>query len=124
MTGDPAEEAERRRQQRDLEAAARHGEIPDPLHVLRVHFADSPPGVHTWWLARWSMVARLASNAREPDADPGVVTDLGPLPWPADLAPGELLTIGTAGPDGRWLTITKGCERLAQAVADLGRGLS
>ena len=54
MTGDPAEEAEQRRQERELEAAARHGDLDDAVHVLRIPVAGDPPGRALYSLCRWS----------------------------------------------------------------------
>ena len=118
MTGDPAEEAEVRRQKRGLEAAARAGKLPDPAHVLRIHRG----GVHRYVLARWSTCARLVSDAADAGT-PREAADLGTVPWPPP-APDILLTIGIKGPDGAWLVITEGYEELARAVADMERGLS
>jgi hypothetical protein len=123
VTGDPAEEAERRRQMHDLEAAARHGEIDDPVRAVRIRLPGS--GGRTFYgLAYWSLAKRQARNAAEA-GHPGEFTDLGPLPGaPAPEQAGGMVAVGVTGPDGRWEDITPGRERLAQAIADLERGLS
>jgi hypothetical protein len=123
VTGDPVEEAERRRQLRDLEAAARHGELDNPVHVVRIRLPGS--GGRTFYgLAYWSLARQLERDAAEA-GHPGEVTDLGPLPGaPAPERAGGMLAVGITGPDGRWEDITPGREWLAQAIADLERGLS
>ena len=123
MTSGPAEEAEVRRQQHGLEAAARRGEIDDPVHAVRIRLPGS--GGRTFYgLAYWSLAKRLARNAAEA-GHPGEFTDLGPLPGaPAPERAGAPLAVGITGPDGRWEDISAGRERLAQAIADLERGLS
>ena len=94
----------------------------DPVHALRARLAGAPPGVHAYLLARQPIAAQMIDGAA---TEGDRVTDLGPLPpWAPDPGPAAWLTVGTRGPDGRWLDITKGCERLARAVADLERGLS
>lgn len=125
MTSSPAdaaraEEAERTRQARDLESWARK-QPPgpaDPARVLRVHFDGAPPGLNTYFLARWSLVNRLVHDAKQAGADQ--VTDLGPLPLNLSR-PGALVRIGVRL-DGRWVAITKGMEAIAAAAADMERG--
>jgi|SRR5271157_703163 len=117
---DSPEEAERRRQKRALESQARHGQAPDPVHVLRAHLTDEAPGVHRYAVARWSLVARLVSDAAEAGADE--VTDRGPLPLDIS-SPGVLVWVGVRR-GGQWVSITEGCERIAEAITDMERGLS
>jgi hypothetical protein len=92
--------------------------------VLRAHLAGTPPGVRVYQLARWSTVARLVSDAAEPEAGADEVTDLGPLPVQLTSSlPNPMVRIGVRR-GSTWLSVTPGCERLAQAVADMERGLS
>jgi hypothetical protein len=120
MTGDPAEEAERTRQMRGLEAAARHGELDDPVHAVRIRLPGS--GGRTFYgLAYWSLAKRQAREAAEA-GHAGEFTDLGTLPGaPAPERAGATLAVGITGPDGRSENVSAGRERLAQAVADLER---
>ncbi len=121
MTSDTAEEAEARRQKRGLEAAARAGDLDDPVHALKIiRRPGTPPGVCTYAIARWSLAARLVSDA----ADEGTgreTTDLGPLPGVPRPEPGELVQVGIRGPDG-WLYVVEELRQLADAIADLDRG--
>ena len=124
MTGDPAEEAEQRRQMRAMESRARHlpADAPppdnDPVHALRIRKDGTPPGTRTYAIARWSLAARLISDA----ADDGLgreITDLGTLPsWVLQPEPGELVQVGIRGPDG-WLYVVEELRALADAIADL-----
>jgi hypothetical protein len=111
VTGDPAEEAERRRQQHDLERwTASQPEQPgparpDPIHVLRVRLHDQP-GAELYALARWSLIARLRRDA---EGSGDQLDDLGPdallLCQSAnrgEWAPGELVRVGIAK-GGKWL---------------------
>jgi hypothetical protein len=91
------EEAERRARMHDLERwAARHPDA-DPVHVLQVRLRDAPPGVHAFYLCRWSLLARLRRDA----ADSGdALTDLGLDTGGiarrlglADIGPGDLIEI-------------------------------
>lgn len=108
---DPAEEAERRRQLHELERhAARQPEQPgqdrpDPITVLRVRFHDQP-GVETYFLARWSLVARLRRDA---EGSGDRLDDLGPdalllaqAAQRGEWAAGELVRVGIAK-GGKWL---------------------
>jgi hypothetical protein len=112
MTGDPAEEAERRRQLRDLERwTARQPEQPGPnrpdkIHVLRIRMHDAPPFEVTYWLARWSVISQLCRDA---EGSGDQVTDLGTdalllcqAAQRGEWEMGELLLIGIAKWD-RWL---------------------
>ena len=94
----------------------------EAVHALRARLAGAPPGVHAYLLARQAIAAQMIDGAA---TEGDRVTDLGPLPpWAPDPGPAAWLTVGTRGPDGRWLAVTKGCGRLARAIADLERGLS
>ena len=88
--------------------------------MLRAHLDGTPPGVHTYLLARWSLVSRLVRDARETGADQ--VTDLGSLPLGMSH-PGALVRIGTRS-GGQWVSVTPGMEAIAQAVTDMEAGLS
>lgn len=114
---DPAEDTERRRQQRGLEAAARHGELPDPVHALKAHLDGTPAGVNVYEVCRWSLAARLLSDAAEAGADSAA--DLGVLPLSMP-SPNALVCVGVKNGD-RWLSVTGGCERIAAAIDDLER---
>lgn len=109
--GSDAEEAERRRQLHGTERLAAHmpqqpgPHRPDPIHVLRIVMRDQP-GRESYWLARWSLVARLARDA---EGSGDTVTDLGPgalmlaqAAQRGDFGMGELVLVGVAR-DGRWL---------------------
>jgi len=118
----PAEEAERTRQALGLESWARK-QPPgpnDPARVLRVHFDGTEPGLNTYFLARWSLVNRAVRDARQEGIDQ--VTDLGPLPLNLSH-PRALVRIGVKN-GGQWVVITPGMEAIAQAAADMERGLS
>ena len=120
MTSDPAEEAERTRQEAGLESWARK-QPPgpgDPARVLRVHFDGTEPGLNTYFLARWSLVNRLVRDAAAEGIDR--VTDLGLLPLNLSH-PGALVRIGVKL-DGRWVSITDGMEVIAAAADDLEHG--
>lgn len=106
MTGDPAEEAERHRQMHELERrTARQPEQPgpdrpDPIHVLRVRRHDERPFVAEYWLARWSVIARLCRDA---EGSGDKVTDLGrdalmlcQAAQRGEFGMGELLLVGIA----------------------------
>jgi hypothetical protein len=114
MTGGPAEEAERQKRQalHDVERwAARQPEQPgpdrpDPIHVLRVRLHDDPPGVTRYYLARWSVIARLCRDA---EGSGDQVTDLGAdalllcqAAQRGEFGVGELLAIGVAK-GNRWV---------------------
>lgn len=121
---DPAEEAERRQQKRDLEAAARHGDLDDPVRLVRIHFAGTPPRDYLYGICRWSLAARLVSDASEAGAAGGTVTDLAPMPdWVPDPGPKALLRIGAIA-GGRWQWVTKGYEQLVRAIPGIERELS
>ena len=86
MPGDPpgrddadrrAEESDRREHLHALERwAARQPreDKADPVHVLRVRLRDQP-GAEGFFLARWSLIARLRRDA---DGSGDELTDLGP----------------------------------------------
>jgi hypothetical protein len=111
MTGDPAEEAERRRQQHDLErSTARQPEQPgphrpDPIHVVRVRLHDRP-GAAWYGMARWSLIAGLRRDA---EGSGDKLDDLGPdalllaqAAQRGEWMPGDLVEVGVALGD-RWL---------------------
>jgi hypothetical protein len=106
------EESDRREWMHDVERwAARQPEQPgpdrpDPVHVLRVHMHDAPPGVDAYWLARWSLVSRLRRDA---EGSGDRVEDLGPdamecarAAQRGEWAPGALVLVGVAQ-GARWL---------------------
>jgi hypothetical protein len=108
---DPQEEAERQRRMHEFERhTARLPEQPgpdraDPVHVLRVALRDQP-GIEVYYLARWSLIARLR-RAAEGSGDE--LADLGPdamliaqAAQRGEFGMGEYLRIGVAA-DGRWL---------------------
>jgi hypothetical protein len=113
-SGDPAFEAERRRQMHRLRMwAARQpkpapGQPPaDPIHVLACRVDGIPPGARLICLARWSLAARLVQDA----IDGGYADEaqnLGPDAMqlanadPAVLPPGLLVRVGVAKA-GEWL---------------------
>lgn len=74
-----AEESDRRQWLHDLERHAAHQpqqpgpERPDPIHVLKVRFHDTPSRA-SYYLARWSLVARLRRDA---EASGDQLTNLG-----------------------------------------------
>jgi hypothetical protein len=79
--------------------------IQDPLTVARIGLHDGPPGVHAYVLGRWSLLARMATDAawaRSPDQ-----VQLG-YPLPGDFAdpgacpPGGWLLLGHTTADGQW----------------------
>jgi hypothetical protein len=80
---------------------------PDPITVVRIHLAGDPPGRCLVAFCHRSLAARLAADA-EGSADQ--VDDLGPgamltcqMVDPAEVARGQLLTVGVAE-GGRWLS--------------------
>jgi hypothetical protein len=111
VTGTPAEEEHRRAEQHRLERwTACQPEQPgprrpDPVHVLRV-CPHEQPGTEVYFLARWSLVARLRRDA---EGSGDRLDDLGPDAMLIAQAarrgqwhPGELARIGVAR-GGRWL---------------------
>jgi hypothetical protein len=111
VTDSPEQEPERQRRQAmlDFQSWARSQPPPepgqpaaDPLTVARLRLPGSPPGVHHYLLGRWSLLARWATDAADPDQ-----VQLGhPLPGDAGLpiacpADGWLL-LGWTSPDGQW----------------------
>jgi hypothetical protein len=78
---------------------------PDPIHVLRVRFA-ARPGTEFYYLARWSLIARLRRDA---GGSGDRLEDLGPdamevarAAQRGEWAPGDLASIGVAR-GARWL---------------------
>jgi hypothetical protein len=111
MSSDAAEEAERRRQMHDLERRTASQpeqpgpDRPDPIHVLRVRWHDRP-GVESYFLARWSLIARLHRDAQ---GSGDRLKDLGPdalmlaqAAQRGEWAPGDLVKVGDAK-GGKWL---------------------
>ncbi len=110
MTDSPEQEFERQRRQAmlDFQAWARSQPPPepgqpaaDPLTVARTAVHDAP-GTHLYVLGRWSLLARWATDAADPDQ-----VQLGyPLPGDAGLPgacpPGGYLILGWTSPDGQW----------------------
>ena len=108
MPGDPpgredddrrGTESDRREHLHELERwAARQPreDEADPVHVLRIRLRDQP-GAEVFYLARWSMVARLRRDA---DGSRDELTDLGPDTrgiasrlGHEDIGPGEMIPI-------------------------------
>ncbi len=79
---DPAEDAERRRQEHGLEQQERKrprqpGQpAPDPVHVIRTRLPEQP-GTDLYSFCRWSTARRLVRDAADA-GQAGEVTDLGP----------------------------------------------
>jgi hypothetical protein len=110
MTG-PEEERARRDALHDLERwAARQPEQPGPdrpdkITVMRVRL-HGQRGVEAFYLARWSLVARLCRDA---EGSGDELEDLGPdalliarAAQRGEWMPGELAEVGIAK-DGRWV---------------------
>lgn len=103
-TNDDRDRAERRRQLHDLERdTARRG--PDAIHVLRLRYREDRPATARYYLARWSLIARLRRDA---EGSGDELADLGPeamliahAAQRGDFGIGALLLIGVADGD-RW----------------------
>lgn len=103
---------DRARQMHDLErhAADQPGTgpgRPDPIHVIRTIAADQPH-LAAYWLARWSLAARLIRDA-DSSGTGDQVTDLGPralmlaqAAQHGEFGAGEMLLVGVAS-GGRWV---------------------
>jgi hypothetical protein len=97
-TDDPPgrEEADRREHLHALERWAARQPREDPVHVLRIRLRDQP-GAGAFYLARWSLVARLRRDAAGSGDE---LADLGPDTQGiarrlghADIGPGDLIPV-------------------------------